>query len=59
MEAIDHLLGRAAADAELQAAAGDEIGSARVLRHVQRVLVAHVDDRRAEFDPVRPHATRG
>ena len=56
--AIDHLLGRAAADAELQAAAGDEIGGAGVLRHVQRVLVAHVDDRRADLDPLRraPHA---
>ena len=55
-KAVDHLLGRAAADAELQAAAGDEIGGACVLRHVQRVLVAHVDDRRADLDPLRPRA---
>ena len=48
--AVDHLLGRAAADAELQAPAGDEVGGARVLRHVQRVLVAHVDDRGADLD---------
>ena len=48
--AVDHLLGRAAADAELQAAAGDEVGRAGVLGHVERVLVAHVDDRRADLD---------
>ena len=47
---IDHLLGRAAADAKLQTSAGDEIGGARVLGHVERVLVAHVDDRRADLD---------
>ena len=48
--AVDHLLGRAAADAELQPAAGDEIGGARVLGHVERVFVAHVDDRGADLD---------
>jgi hypothetical protein len=48
--AIDHLLGRAPADAELQAPAGDEIGGTRVLGHVERVLVAHVDDRRSDLD---------
>ena len=48
--AIDHLLGRSAADAELQASAGDEIGGAGVLGHVERVLVAHVDHRRADLD---------
>ena len=56
--AVDHLLGRAAADAELQAPAGDEVGRARVLRHVQRVLVAHVDDRRADLDALGPRAAR-
>ena len=45
-EAIDHLLGRAATDPELQPAAGDEIGRPGVLGHVERVLVAHVDDGR-------------
>ena len=47
--AVDDLLGRTAADAQLEAAAGDEVGCARragVLGHVQRVLVAHVDRRR-------------
>ena len=56
--AVDHLLGRAAADAELQAAAGDEIGRAGVLRHVERVLVAHVDDGGADLDPLGPRADR-
>ena len=54
--AVDHLLGRAAADAELQPAAGDEIGRAGVLRHVERVLVAHVDDGRADLDAAGPRA---
>ena len=49
-EAVDHLLGRTAADAELQAAAGDEVGGAGILRHVHRIFVAHVDDRGADLD---------
>ena len=49
---VDHLLGRAAADAQLQASAGDEVGRTSVLRHVQRVLVPHVDDRGADLDPL-------
>ncbi len=48
--AIDHLLGRAAADAELQPSTGDEVGGACVLRHVERVFVAHVDHGRADLD---------
>ncbi len=51
--AVDHLFGRAAADAELQAPAGDEVGGARVLGHVERVLVTHVDDAGAELDAAR------
>ena len=47
---IDHLLGRASADAELQTPAGDEIGGTGVLGHVERVLVAHVDHCRADLD---------
>ena len=58
-EAVDHLLRRAAADPELQATAGDEVGGAGVLGHVQRVLVAHVDDRGADLDALRPGADRG
>ena len=57
-EAVDDLLGRAAADPELEAAAGDEVGGAGVLDHVQRVLVAHVDDGRADLDPLRSRADR-
>jgi hypothetical protein len=49
-KAIDHLLGRAAADAELQTAAGDEVGGGRILCHVHRIFVAHVDDRGADLD---------
>ena len=49
-EAVDHLLRRAAADAQLQPAAGDEVGRAGVLGHVERVLVAHVDDGGADLD---------
>ena len=48
---VDHLLGRTAADAELQPTAGDDVGGAGVLDHVQRVLVAHIDDRGADLDP--------
>ena len=58
-EAIDHLLGRAATDPELQAAAGDQIGRPGVLGHVERVLVAHVDDGGAHLDPLRPRTDRG
>ena len=57
-EAVDDLLGRAAADPELEATTRDKVGGASVLGHVQRVLVAHVDDRRADLDPLRPCADR-
>ena len=43
---------------ELEATAGDEVGGAGVLDHVQRVLVAHVDDRRPDLDALRPGADR-
>ena len=57
-EAVDDLLRRAAADPELEATARDEVGGAGVLDHVQRVLVAHVDDGRADLDALRPRADR-
>ncbi len=57
--AVDHLLGRPARNAELQAAAGDEVGGAGVLRHVERVLVAHVDDRGADLDRLGARAAGG
>ncbi len=47
---VDHLFRRAAADAELQTAAGNQVGRARILDHVERVLVAHVDHARADLD---------
>jgi hypothetical protein len=58
-EAVDHLLGRAAADPELEAPTGDQVGGAGVLDHVQRVLVAHVDDRGPDLDALRAGADRG
>jgi hypothetical protein len=48
--AIDHLLGRSSADAELKASTRDQIGCAGVLGHVERVLVAHVDHRRPDLN---------
>src|SRR5688572_9870388 len=48
--AVDHLLRRSAADAQLGPAARDDVRRPRVLDHVQRVLVAHVDDGRADLD---------
>ena len=59
VEAVEHLFGRAARNAELQAAAGDEVGGACVLRHVERVLVAHVDDRGADLDRLGARAASG
>src|SRR3984957_14588773 len=47
---VDHLLGRAPADSKLQTSASDEVCGSRVLDHVERVLIAHVDDRRADLD---------
>src|SRR4051812_1343807 len=57
-EAIDDLLRRSSADAELEAAAGDQIGRSGVLDHVERVLVAHVDDGGADLDALRASADR-
>ena len=54
--AVDHLLWRATADTELQTSAADEVGSACVLEHVERVLVAHVDDAGADLDPLGTRA---
>jgi hypothetical protein len=35
----------------LQASAGDDVGRTSVLCHVQRVLIPHIDDRRANLNP--------
>jgi hypothetical protein len=50
VDTCSHLLGRAPADPKLQASPRDEVGRGRLLDHVERVLVAHVDDRRANLD---------
>jgi hypothetical protein len=57
--AVDHLLRGAAADPELETAAGDEVGRAGILGHVQRVLIAHVDDCSADLDAAGPRADGG
>jgi hypothetical protein len=58
-EAIDDLLGRTAADPELEATARNQVGGSGVLDYVQRVLVAHVDDGRPDLDPLGPGTDRG
>src|SRR5436190_23768884 len=50
---FDHLLRRAAADPELQPAPADQVRRARVLDHVERILVPHVDDGRSDLDAGR------
>ena len=57
--AIDHLFGRAAADAKLQTAAGDQVGGAGVFDHVEGIFIPHVDDGSADLDPLRPRADGG
>ena len=49
-EAIDDLLGRSAADPQLQTTTRDEVGGTGIFDHVERVLVAHVDDCRPDLD---------
>ena len=44
---------------KLQAPAGDEVGRAGILGHVERVFVAHVDDRGADLDAAGLRADRG
>ena len=56
---IDDLLGRSAADSELQTPAGNQVGRACILDHVERVLVAHVDHGRADLDAAGLRADRG
>lgn len=51
---FDDLLWRTSADPQMQPAIADEIRRARVLDHVERVFVPHVDDSRADLDPAGP-----
>jgi len=53
---IDYLLGRAAADSQLQAATSDEIRRPGIFRHIVGILIAHIDDRCANFDVPRPRS---
>ncbi|BCZ82748.1 hypothetical protein PTKU64_64230 [Paraburkholderia terrae] len=56
---IDNLFARASANAELQPSASYQIGCAGVFRHVERILVAHVDNTRSNLDRARPGADCG
>ena len=56
---LDDLLGRPAADAELEAAVADQVSRAGILDHVERVLVPHVDDARPDLDVARSGADGG
>jgi hypothetical protein len=40
---VDHLFRRAPADPELKPTLCDQVCSAGILRHIERILVAHVD----------------
>src|SRR5688572_286266 len=53
---FDDLLRRAPADPELEPAVADQVSGARVLDHVERVLVPHVDDGGSDLDAARPRA---
>src|SRR5436309_7569497 len=53
---FDDLFRRAAADPELQSTIADQVSRACVLDHVERILVAHVDDGRSDLDAARPRA---
>ena len=44
---------------ELQAPARNEVSGPRILGHIERVLVTHVDDGGADFDPARPCTNGG
>src|SRR6476661_2717094 len=55
---FNDLLGRAAADPELEPPVADQIGRSRVLDHVERVFVPHVDDTGADLDAARPGTDR-
>src|SRR5688572_13356008 len=56
---VYHLLRRAAADAELEPSARDQVRGACIFGQVQRILVVHVDDGRADLDLLRARTDRG
>src|SRR4051812_20476957 len=56
---FNHLLWRAAANTELEPPIANEVGRARVLDHVERIFVPHVDDARPDLDAARSGADGG
>jgi hypothetical protein len=50
---FDDLLWRAAADPELEPAVANQVGRARILDHVERVFVPHVDNSRSDLNAAR------
>src|SRR6478672_11346296 len=55
---FNDLLWRAATDPELEPAIANQIGRTRVLDHIERVFVPHVDDAGTDFDAARFRADR-
>jgi hypothetical protein len=55
---FNDLFRRAAADAELKTAVADQVRRARVLDHIERVLVPHVDHAGSDLDTAGPGANR-
>ena len=58
LRAAQRRLRRSPAHAELQPAVAEQVGRGGLLGHVQRVLVAHVDDAGADLDAGGPHGHR-
>jgi hypothetical protein len=58
VRAVQRRFGRTPAQAELQAPAGDQVGRRRLLGHVERVLVAHVDNGGPDLDPLGARPNR-
>src|SRR4249920_1402910 len=57
--AVDHLFRRSAADAQLQTPTSDDVRGTRILGHVHRVFVAHVDDGGPDLNRLRARADGG
>jgi len=51
---IDHLFGRASTDPRLKARTRNEVSCTGIFRHVARILVPHVDDRRPNLNCFGP-----
>jgi hypothetical protein len=55
----DHLLGRTATYSQLQARTSDKVRSTSVLRHVEGILVPHVNDPSPNLNLPRPSSDGG